>query len=89
MISPDGFKTEVRKLAAEMKTEAKEIHLRQMKSKWASCSSGGRLTFDTKLLEEAETFRKEVIAHELLHLTIPNHGKMFKALQTSYIRAND
>ncbi len=84
MISPKEFKLEVRQLAKEMKTEAKEIHLRPMKNKWASCSSGGRLTFDRKLLDEPVRFRNEVIVHELLHLTIPNHGKMFKILQKSY-----
>jgi len=84
MISPEEFKTEVRQLASEMRTSTKEIHLRSMKSKWASCSSGGRLTFDTKLLDEPLRFRKSVIVHELLHLTIPNHGKMFKVLQKSY-----
>lgn len=84
MISPDGFKAEVRRLAADMKTEAKEIHLRPMNSKWASCSSGGRLTFDTKLLSESKQFRREVISHELLHLTVPNHGKLFKVLHESY-----
>lgn len=86
MISPEEFKVEVRHLATGMKTEAREIHLRPMKNKWASCSSGGRLTFDTKLLDEPAKFRKDVIVHELLHLTIPNHGKMFKVLQRSYVR---
>ena len=87
MISPEEFKTEVRQLASEMRTSAKEIHLRPMKIKWASCSSGGRLTFDTKLLEEAPKFRKDVIVHELLHLTVPNHGKLFSVLHDSYRRA--
>ncbi len=84
MIAPDEFKTEVVRMAKEMKTEAKEIHIRPMKNKWASCSSGGRLTFDTKLLSESEEFRREVISHELLHLTVQNHGKLFKVLHESY-----
>jgi predicted metal-dependent hydrolase len=86
VISPEEFKGEVRQLARRMKTEAREIHLRPMKNKWASCSSGGRLTFDTKLLDEPDKFRKDVIVHELLHLSVPNHGKMFKVLQRSYVR---
>ena len=84
MISPEEFKAEVRQLAAEMKANTREIHLRAMKNKWASCSSGGRLTFDTKLLSEPKQFRREVISHELLHLTVPNHGKLFKTLHRSY-----
>ena len=87
MTTPEGFKAEVRQLAAKMKTEVKEVHLRPMKSKWASCSSGGRLTFDTKLLDEPARFRKDVIVHELLHLTVSNHGKLFSVLHDSYKRA--
>ena len=86
MISPEDFKEEVRQLAAEMKTKAKEIHLRPMTTKWASCSSSGRLTFDTRLLSESAAFRRQVIVHELLHTSIPNHGKMFRVMERSYLR---
>jgi predicted metal-dependent hydrolase len=40
----------------------------------------GRLAFDTELLRQPIAFRREVIIHELLHLKVPNHGKLFKAL---------
>lgn len=86
MISPEDFRQEVRQLAAEMKAKVKEIHLRPMTTKWASCSSSGRLTFDTKLLAESAAFRRQVIVHELLHLDIPNHGKMFRVMERSYLR---
>lgn len=86
MISPEDFKEEVRQLAVEMKTKVREIHLRPMKRKWASCSSSGRLTFDTKLLHEPAAFRRKVIVHELLHMNIPNHGKMFRIMEFSYLR---
>jgi len=56
-----------------------------MKRKWASCSSKGRLTFDTELLSQPARFRAEVIVHELLHLRIPKHGKVFRALLKAYL----
>lgn len=62
-----------------------EIQIRPMKRKWASCSSRGRLTFDTALLHQPAEFRREVIVHELLHLKIPNHGRLFKALLKAYL----
>ena len=65
--------------------EPKEVHLRPMKRKWASCSSLGRLSFNTELLNEPASFRREVIVHELLHLKLPNHGKVFKALLKAYL----
>lgn len=78
------FKTEVKKWADKIGVEVKEIHLRGMKRKWASCSSKGRLTFDKSLLEKPVRPRAEVILHELLHLKYPNHGRMFKTLLGIY-----
>jgi predicted metal-dependent hydrolase len=60
------------------------LHLKRLRSKWASASSTGRLTFNTDLLREPSDFRMEVIVHELLHLKVPNHGKVFKALLKAY-----
>lgn len=86
MISPEDFREEVRKLAAEMKADFREIQLRPLKTRWGSCSLRGRLTFDTQLLSESAEFRRRVIIHELLHLTIHNHGKFFKLLERSYLK---
>lgn len=84
-MEPEEFKAEVREWADVVGVEVKEIHLRPMKTKWASCSSKGRLTFDPSLLDESKRKRAEVVLHELLHLRIPNHGKMFKSLLNSYL----
>jgi predicted metal-dependent hydrolase len=56
-----------------------------MRRKWASCSSNGRFTFNTDLLSESATFRRVVIVHELLHLEVPNHGKVFRSLLMTYL----
>lgn len=79
------FKAEVNAWAKKLKVQANEVHVRPMSKKWASCSSKGRLTFNTALLEEPAPFRREVIVHELLHLKVPNHGKVFKALLRAYL----
>ncbi len=63
-----------------------EVHIRQMKCKWASCSSRGRITLNMDVLTHNKKFVDEVIVHELLHLKYPNHGKMFKALLKSYLK---
>ena len=83
-VSPEGFRQEVIALAQEIGVTAREIHLRKMKRKWASCSSKGRLTFAVDLLEKPDDFRRKTIVHELLHLRYPNHGKMFNLLLASY-----
>ena len=78
------FKSEVMAWAKRIGVEPKEIRLRPMKSKWASCSSNGRLTFNTDILQQPARFRHEAIVHELLHLKVPNHGKLFKELMKVY-----
>ena len=84
-IPAEIFKAEVNAWAKKIGVEPKEVHLRPMKKKWASCSSKGRLTFNTDLLGEPAAFRREVIAHELLHLKLPNHGRVFRSLLRAYL----
>jgi predicted metal-dependent hydrolase len=74
-VATDIFKSEVRRWAKRIGVEPREIRLRDMTRKWASCSSEGRLTFDIDLLRQPHEFSTEVIVHELVHLKVPNHGK--------------
>ena len=85
----DLFKAEVQAWAQRLGVTPREIRLRPMKRKWASCSSRGRLTFDTDLLRQPAAFRREVIVHELLHLKVPNHGSLFKALLKAHLSRHE
>jgi predicted metal-dependent hydrolase len=78
---------EVRAWAKRIGVLPKEIRIRRMKRKWASCSSRGTLTFNAELLSQPAAFRAEAIVHELLHLKVPNHGKLFTALIKGYLGA--
>ena len=53
--------------------------------KWGSCSTAGIVTLAIDLADQEPAFRDFVIAHELLHLRVPNHGKLFKALMTLHV----
>jgi predicted metal-dependent hydrolase len=86
MVSASEFKKEVSNWAQTIGVTPKEVHLRDISNKWASCSSKGRLTFSYRLLDELAENRSKVIVHELLHLKYPNHGKMFKTLYASYLK---
>jgi predicted metal-dependent hydrolase len=57
----------------------------RMTTKWASCSTTGRICFSTELLDEPAAFREVVVVHELLHLLVPNHGNLFKSLMNAYL----
>jgi predicted metal-dependent hydrolase len=86
MITGEEFKRDVSNWAQRISVTPREIHIRKMTRKWGSCSTRGRLTFDSSLLMEEEEKRTRVIVEELLHLRYPNHGKMFNALLESYIQ---
>jgi predicted metal-dependent hydrolase len=56
-----------------------------MKKKWASCAPPKRRDFAFDLFSVWRRFRDVVIVHELLHLRIQNHGKLFKSLLNSFV----
>jgi len=91
LVHREIFKAEVRRWAARIGVEVKEIHLRAMRRKWASASRRGRLTFNTELLGQPLAFQQEVIVHELLHLKLKHgsHGKLFRALIRAYLGTID
>ena len=57
-----------------------EIHLRSMRTKWASLSTEGRLTLNDQFVGLRDDLCDYVIVHELVHLKVRNHGKLFKSL---------
>jgi hypothetical protein len=61
------------------------IRVQRMTFKWGSCSAAGTITLAIDLDEQSEDFQDFVIAHELLHLKVPNHGRLFKALMTAHV----
>ncbi len=79
------LKAEIARWAVVMKVKPGQICIQRMTKKWASCSSKGRVCFSADLLQESRTFQEYVIVHELLHLQVPNHGKLFKSLMNAYL----
>jgi len=80
-----AFKAEVVRWAARLGVHPRRIQVQRMTTKWASCSLAGRLSFSRDLMREAPAFREVVIVHELLHLRVPNHGKLFRSLLAAYV----
>ena len=71
--------------ADRMGVKVRQIHLRQMRQKWASISMNGRLTLNTDLRNLPAALTEFVIVHELVHLLVPNHGKLFKSFMSAYL----
>ena len=71
--------------ALRLTVQTPRIRIQRMSRKWGSCSTSGTLTLASDLADREAGFQDFVIAHELLHLRVPNHGKLFKALMTAYV----
>ncbi len=81
----DQFKDRVWRWAGRLEARVTSITVRPMKTKWASYSTAGRLTFDAFLPELEEELQDYVIVHELLHARVPNHGKLWKSLMRAHL----
>jgi hypothetical protein len=55
-----------------------------MTRKWGSCSMRGTVTLAADLIEQDRHFQDFVVAHELLHLRVPNHGRLFDFWRRSH-----
>lgn len=84
-ITEHPFKQKVYLWAATIRVQPKQVRVQKMTHKWASCSTKGWVTFSEDLLHESENFQDYVIVHELLHLKVPNHGKLFKSLLSAHV----
>jgi Protein of unknown function DUF45/AAA ATPase domain len=71
--------------AVKLRVMPRTVRVQRMTRKWGSCSTTGTITLAIDLDDEREGFQDFVIVHELLHLKVPNHGRLFKALMTAHI----
>jgi predicted metal-dependent hydrolase len=58
----------------------RDLSIRAQRTRWASCSSTGHMSFNWRLLLAPETVLNYVIWHEVCHLEILDHSRRFWAL---------
>ena len=80
-----AFKERVRRWAKKLGARVTSVSVRSMRTKWASYSTSGRLTFDARLPVLRQELQDYVIVHELLHCHLPNHGKLWKSLMRAHL----
>ena len=71
-----------------LRVKPSQIRIQAMTRKWGSCSSSGCVTLSFDLIMRPKAFRDFVIVHELLHLRIRNHGKLFNSMLRAHLRGN-
>lgn len=64
-------------LADKYKFRFNRISIKQLRSRWGSCSSRGNLSFNYKLMQFPDEVIDYVIIHELCHLREMNHSPRF------------
>lgn len=84
-VTRHAFRAEVQEWSEKLGVVPRRVQVQRLTRKWASCSPEGRLTFSSDLLIEPKRFRSEVVVHELLHLIVPNHGRLFRSLLRAHL----
>ena len=79
------FKRRVYHWADKLEVQVIWLGVREMRNKWASCSTNGHLNFNSELLGYDQGVWDYVIVHELLHFFVPNHGKLWKSLMRAHL----
>lgn len=71
--------------SGRLKVKARVVRVQRMTRKWGSCSTAGTVTLADDLAARPAGFQDYVVVHELLHLRVPNHGRVFKALLSAHV----
>jgi predicted metal-dependent hydrolase len=64
-------------LAAETGMDVKEVTVRNQRTRWGSCSTGGVISLNWRLIQAPVFVRDYIIYHELMHLREMNHSARF------------
>jgi hypothetical protein len=60
--------------------ELRSLSIRGQRTRWASCSPSGAMSFNWRLLLAPEPVLHTVVWHEVCHLDVPDHSRRFWAL---------
>ena len=66
-----------REKAATINKTISDVHIRDTKSRWGSCSPDGRIMLSWRLIFAPWDAMDYVVAHEVAHLEHMNHGREF------------
>lgn len=73
------------KWAKEMKVVPEHISFRHSKTRWGSCSSTNRISFNYHIVKLSSSLIEYVVIHELAHIVHKNHSKDFWKLVRKHL----
>lgn len=71
--------------AVKLRVNLRLVRIQHMQHLWGSCTAAGTVAWAHGLLDAAPALQHYVIVHELLHLRVAGHGRLFKALLSAYV----
>jgi hypothetical protein len=69
----------------KLNVKINRVQFRNMTKKWASCSENNNLCFHKSLFKMPKEFVEYVICHELVHMKVPNHSRLFRSLMATHM----
>lgn len=73
------------KWSKEMNLESAHVGFRKAKTRWGSCSSRNRISFNYYLMKLPLSLVEYVVVHELVHIKHHNHSKEFWKVVYDYV----
>ena len=78
-----------RTMSLQLGVSYKRLTVRELRSRWGSCSETGHLCFAWRLIFAPEDVLTYVVAHEVAHLVEMNHSKRFWNVVATLIGSSD
>lgn len=75
----------LKRWSEEMRLEPSYVGFRRAKTRWGSCSSRNRISFNYYLMKLPLSLVEYVVVHELAHITHKNHSADFWGLVGKYM----
>ncbi len=84
-MSKAALRARTRHWIERLQATPKVVRIQPMTNKWGSCSAKRVVTLSADLARQPASVQDVVIVHELLHLKVRNHGRVFKALMSAHV----
>lgn len=84
-LAKEQFTPVVHRMALALDKKVSAVSVRELKSRWGSCSTDGRISLCWRLMLAPQEVAEYVIAHEVAHLKVMDHSKRFwQTLESIY-----